>query len=216
MSFLKLLHGIGDRLGILETVAAPGSRQPARIQTRCVSIRDLAGEIRSAEIRDLAASPAELSVPFEKIFEAAGISPDTQAWTVDRLKQIVADESLKNKSREEVQRAILDALHSDGVAVDSILKDAMARDKAMDSYEAAVGQKMKARMETHMRRSLEIESRIRELQAEAHTVDAVRKADEENWRAWRINKKQHERELATLIGYLVDHAVITLDENEKA
>ncbi|MDM7995341.1 MAG: hypothetical protein QUT30_06615 [Acidobacteriota bacterium] len=216
MSFLKLLHGIGDRLGILEAVAAPDSRQPTRIQTRCVSIRDLAGEIRSEEIRELAASPAELSVPFEKIFEAAGVSTDPPAWTMERLKQFVSDESLKNKSREDVQRAILDALHSNGVSVDSILKDAMARDKAMDSYEDLVGQKMKARMETRKRRSLEIESRIRELQAEARAVEAALKADEETWRAWRKNKKQHERELATLVGYLVDHAVITLDENEEA
>ncbi len=216
MSFLKLLQGIGDRLGILETVEAPSPGQASRIQTRCVSIQDLAGEIRSGEIRELAASAAELSVPFEKIYEAAGIRPDPQAWTVERLKQFVSEASMKLKSREEVQRAILEALHSDGAAADAILKDAMARDKAMDSYEAFVGQKMKARMEKSRKRIMEIESRIRELQDEARRVDAALKADEENWREWTKNKKQHERELATLVGYLVDHAVISLDENEES
>lgn len=216
MSFLKLLHGIGDRLGILETVVTPGLQPAKRIQTRCVSLQELSGEIKSAEIRALADSPAELSIPFETIFETAGISSKPQDWTIERLKQLVSEESLKNKPRGEVQRAVLDRLQSEGASVDDILKDAMARDKAMDAYETFAGEKMQARLESRNRRRLEIEVRIGELQEEVKTLDSALKVDEEKWREWKQHKRQQERELAALVGCLVDHSVITLDEKDEA
>ena len=212
MSFLRLLHGIGDRLGILETIAVPGTPKAARVQTRSVSLRELASEIKSGEIRALADSPAELSVPFDKIFETAGISSDPKDWTIERVQQVVSGESLKDKPREEVRKSLLDRLNAEGVPTEKIVKDAMARDKAMDSYEAFVGEKMKARMETCHRKRLEIESRIRDLQEEIKALEITLKADEEKWREWRKNKRERERELATLVGYVVDHPVITVDD----
>ena len=62
MSFVKLLQGIGDRLGILETAPAAGSPAAMRIQTRSVSLRELTGEIKSGAVQALADAPAELAV----------------------------------------------------------------------------------------------------------------------------------------------------------
>jgi hypothetical protein len=64
MTFFKFLQGIGDRLGILETISLPDSAQATRIQTRSVSLRELAIELRSGENGDLADAPAELAVPY--------------------------------------------------------------------------------------------------------------------------------------------------------
>jgi hypothetical protein len=213
MSFMKLLQGIGDRLGILETVATPGATPAARIQTRSVSLRELESEIKSGEVRALADSPAELSVPFEKVYETAGISSNPQDWTIERLKQFISSESLNNKSRAEVQQVVLSLLHSEGVPVEKIVKDAMARDQAMDSFEVFVREKMQARMETCKKMRIEIESRIQDLQEENKALDQSIKNDEEKWRQWRMHKRKREQELAMLVGYIVDHSVITLDED---
>ena len=213
MSFMKLLQGIGDRLGILETVATPGATPAARIQTRSVSLRELESEIKSGEVRALADSPAELSVPFEKVYETAGISSNPQDWTIERLKQFISSESLNNKSRAEVQQVVLSLLHSEGVPVEKIVKDAMARDQAMDSFEVFVREKMQARMETCKKMRIEIESRIQDLQEENKALDQSIKNDEEKWREWRMHKRKREQELAMLVGYIVDHSVITLDED---
>ena len=216
MSFVKLLQGIGDRLGILESVSVPGTQPAKRIQTRSVSLQELSCEIKSGEIRALADSPSELSVPLDKIYETAGISSSPQDWTIERLRKVVAAESLKNKSREEIQRAVLDLLNSEGASVESIVKDAMARDEALDSYEAFVGKKLKTRMESCSRRRMEIDEKIRSLQDERKELEAAEKSDEEKWREWRKLKQGHERELAMLMSYIVDHKVITLTEEKDA
>ena len=215
MTFFKLLQGIGDRLGILETTSNPESAPVSRIQTRSVSLRELASEIRSVEVHDLADGPAELTIPFEKIFEAAGISSKPENWTIDRLKGIVENESCKQKPREEVQRKVLDLLASEGVSTETLIKDAIARDQALDSFQSRADEKMHERRQSCKNRLLEIEQQIKDLEAERGKLEESLKAEEDKWREWRKKKRANERELAFLASYIVDHPVITMDEEAE-
>jgi hypothetical protein len=214
MSFFKFLQGVGDRLGILETVPDPDALPTVRIQTRVVTLRELTSEIRSSELSILADSPAELAVPFEKIFETAGISSDPGDWTIDRLKQLVATEPFKNKPLEEVRRSVLDRLNAEGVPAERIVKDAMARDQALDAFEASVREKMQERVAACRRTLLEIESQIRSLNEEKAELEEKLRADEEKWREWKRNKRACERELASAASYIVDHPVITTENDD--
>jgi hypothetical protein len=216
MSFVKLLQGIGDRLGILEAVSVSEPQPSKRIQTRSISLKELTGEIKSAEIRALADSPAELSAPFDTIYEAAGIASNPQDWTIERLKQMVEREGLRGMSRADVQRAVLERLNAEGVPAEKLVQDAIARDKALDSYEAFVGEKMKARMDTENRKRIEIELKIKDLEEECKILKSALESDESNWREWKKQKRMRERELATLVSYVVDHSVITLDDKDEA
>jgi chromosome segregation ATPase len=215
MTFFKLLQGIGDRLGILETTSNSESVPVSRIQTRSVSLRELASEIRSIEVRDLADGPAELTIPFEKIFEAAGISSKPENWTIDRLKGVVENESCKQKPREEVQRRVLELLASEGVSTEMLIKDAMARDQALDSFQSRADEKMHERRQSCKNRLLEIEQQIKDLEAERGTLEESLKAEEDKWREWKKKKRANERELASLASYIVDHPVITMDEEKE-
>jgi hypothetical protein len=214
MSFVRFLQGIGDRLGILETAPADGSPAAMRIQTRSVSLRELTGEIKSGAVQTLADGPAELGVSFDKIFEAAGISANSQDWTTDRLKQLIADESFRNKPRAEAQKAVLVLLNSAGVSPEIIVKDAIARDQALDAYEILARDKMQSRMETRKKMLFAVESRIRDLQEECRTLEKMMRDDEEKWNEWKRNKRARERELASIVSYIVDHKVITSEEQE--
>jgi len=209
MSFVKFLQGVGDRLGILEAVSNPGDAAPVRIQTRIVTLRELTSEIDPGQVRALADSPAELAIPFDKIFETAGISSNPKDWTIERLRQVVASESLKNKPREEVQKSILNLLKAEGVPAESIVKDAMARDQALDSFEDFAREKVRERTDTCKRRLLEIETRIGDLQEERASLEARLKTDEEKWREWKKRKRAIEHDLASAASYIVDHPVIT-------
>ncbi len=213
MSFFKFLEGVGDRLGILETGSNPGATPHVRIQTRVVTLKELMIEIKSGEVRALADSPAELTVPFETIFETAGISSDPKEWTIDRLKQLIASELFQNKSREEVRRAVLDLLNAEGVPVEKVVKDAIARDQALDSFETHARKKMQERVDACKRRLLEIESQIKDFQQERAGLEERLKADEERWREWKKQKRACERELASAASYIVDHPVITTDDD---
>jgi hypothetical protein len=215
MSFVKFLQGIGDRLGILETVPVAGTPATVRIQTRSVSLRDLSGEIKSGAVQSLAEAPAELAAPFEKIYEVAGISANPQAWTTDRLKQFIEGEPCRGKPREEVQKSVLARLNSDGVSAEVIVKDAIARDQALDAYETFAREKMQARMETCKKRRFSAESRIRDLQEECRMLEKVMKDDESEWNEWKKKKRARERELASIVSYIVDRKVITSDEEDQ-
>jgi hypothetical protein len=61
----------------------------------------------------VAAAAFGISVPFEKVFEAAGIAAPVHGWTVGRLKSFLDAEGLRKRPREEVQKAILQALSAD-------------------------------------------------------------------------------------------------------
>jgi hypothetical protein len=215
MTFLKFLQGIGDRLGILESISSPGPVSATRIQTKTVSLQELAREIRSGEIQALADSSAELTMPFQRIYEAAGISLNPEEWTLDRLKQIIQREMDRKKSREEIQETVLDILKSEGVSTEILVKDAMARDRALDAFETNVSDKMKGRAQACERRLMEIENQVRDLQNESARIAESLKADEEKWRQWRLDKRAQERDLASIASYIVDHHVVTIDEDEN-
>jgi hypothetical protein len=214
MSFFKFLEGIGDRLGILESVSTPESKPATRIQTRSVSLQELASEIRSGEVRTLADSPAELSIPFEEIFAAAGISSKPEDWTIDRLKQLIASEAGKQKSRDAVQKAVLEHLGSESVHAETLVKDAIARDQALDAFESRVNEKMRDRNQACKRRLLELETQIKELREESAKIEAGLKADDGKWSEWKRRKREYERELAAAAGFIVDRPVVTMDEEE--
>ena len=211
MSFMKFLQGIGDRLGILESVSPPESAPAMQIRTRIISLRDLAGEIRSGEVKALADSSGELAAPFEKIFEAAGISSD--GWTIAKHRQIIEKES-EQKSREMVQKTVLDLLRSAGLSSEILVKDAIARDQALDAFEARVNEKMEERNKACKKRLLEMEEQIKSLQEESVRISENLKVDEEKWHEWKKGKRAYERELAATAAYLVDHRIVTTDEED--
>jgi hypothetical protein len=212
MSIAKFLQEIGDRLGILESVSNPGATPPRRIQTRTVTIKELAGEIKSGEVHDLAASLEDSAIPFERIYEAAGISTKAGDWTINRLGQLIADEHSKKKSREEIQVAVLDALRSEGVPVETIVKDAIARDQALDSFEASAGDRIKDQVDTCKKWLLEIDTKIRNLQEESSALQEKMRANQERWRDWKKRKRESEREMASALGYIIDQPIVTTDD----
>jgi chromosome segregation ATPase len=212
MSFLKYLQGIGNRLRILEAVADPSASPETRIQTRNVSLQELESEIRHRELHELVESPEEFSIPFEKIFETAGICSKPQDWTIERLRQWIAREPLAGKPREEAQKAILDKLNSESAPIEAIIKDAVARDQALDSFESRMSEKMKERRDACRKRMIEIETQIKDLRQESMQLDDRMGSDEKAWQEWRRQKRAHERDLAFIASYIVDHPVITIDD----
>jgi hypothetical protein len=199
MSFLKFLHGIGDRLGILEAVSNKESAPAVRIQTRTLTLKELSSEIRSGEVKTLAYSIGDLTFDFDRIFESAGIAGDPKCC-LEKLNELVCRESAGGRPKEEVQKSILAALAIEGVSVEELVKNAMARDKALDSFETFAGEKIKGRRS-------EIESQIDTLQQQLRN-------EQGRWTEWRKSKRAHERDLATILSYVVDHPVISTDDTD--
>jgi hypothetical protein len=212
MSFLNLLQTVGGRLGILEAPAKENSDELAKVVTRTVTLAELRTEIRSEEVRTLADLPAELTVPFDKIFEAAGVTHAKPGWNVARLKALLGSESFRSQERAAAQQALLSLLRSEQVESEELVREAMAQDQALDAFEVFVGKKVEDHMAAEEHQIAEIDAKIQALQGERMRLSARIQLDQNRLREWRRNKRAYERDLAAAIGYLTDRPVITTDD----
>jgi len=214
MRLTELLESLGDRLGILEKAAGNATPAGSKIQTRSISLEELKSEIRSEEVQALADLPAELSVPFDKIMEAAGIEPGPHGWTIERLRRLLMTDEFKSLTREEAQKRILGVLSAQKVKTEELVKDAVARDRAIDAFERTARQKMENRMAARERQIAETEAKAAELQKDAARLKEQASADQSKWREWRKNKRAFEKDLASSVAYLIEGQVITTDDEE--
>ncbi len=212
MSLLDRLHELGERLRIFEAQPKGKSAKPAKISTRTVSLADLTTEIRQDELRALAELPAELSVAFEKVFEAAGIKSPPHGWTAARLKQLLESDQFKTMDRPAVQRSLLNILADEKIDVEDLVKDVIAHDQALDAFETFTRKKMLDRGAARQKKVVEVESQIASLEEQRARLIQETEADKEHWRAWVERKRAYERELSRTISYLVDRLVVTIDE----
>src|ERR1043165_7762346 len=162
MAVLDQLKTVASKLGIIRVVSAPAEKtadEGEKIQTRSVTLAQLMSEVQAEEVAALAALPADLSVPFEKVCEAAGVKP-TSRWTVDRLRDVLRGDKYKSLAREAAQKAIVAELTAEKAAVEDVVKDAIGRDQALDAFEKFAKAKMDKRTEARQRKTVEIESQI--------------------------------------------------------
>jgi len=90
MNLIGILRKLGDRIGIIEMSSAETQTSaPAKIQTRTITLSELMMTVQISEVHELAERPADLSVPFEDIFKAAGHNEEKAGWTVERLQEFV-------------------------------------------------------------------------------------------------------------------------------
>jgi len=212
MSFLILLQTVGGRLGILEAPANENTGELAKVVTRTVTLAELKTEIRSEEVRTLADLPAELTVSFDMIFEAAGVASSKPEWNVARLKALLRTEAYQSQERTAAQQALLNLLRSEQVQTEDLVKEAMAQDQALDAFEVFVCKKVEDHMATAEHQIAEMDAKFQALQAERTRLEARIQLDQSRLRAWRRSKRAYERDLAAAIGYLTDRPVITTDD----
>lgn len=215
MNLFGALVSVGGRLGVVKIVSTTAPAKPGKIPTRKITLKDLATEVRAEEVRTLAELPAELSVDFAKVFEAAGIVPAQHGWTVDRLRQVLDTEQYRSMDRSMAQKAILGLLAADSAHVHEVVQDAVARDKALDAFEGFAAQKMKDRTTVRQRQVADIETQIQALQEQVARLAEEAKADQAQWKQWHDKKIQCEKDMARAIGILVEDAVISVDHDHE-
>jgi hypothetical protein len=199
MDLLGMLRKLGDRLGVIELAAdSQHPSAPVKIQTRTVTLDELIA-VHLKPVQDLAEQHTEeFPATFEDVFNAAGIRTPQNGWTVDRLREFLGSDRLRNLDRANVQRQILEQLAQQRVDAADIVKDAISRDQALDAF-AEFTAKKRERWLAQRR------DEIRNLEHEI--VENERK-----WKEWRALKRQRELEMARAVEYLIDKPVISIDD----
>jgi len=213
MELLDMLRKLGDRLGIIEFSSAPPQPSvPAKIQTRTLTLTELVMNIQITEVRVLAELGAELPVSFEEVFKAAGIQPGSTGWTVDRLQEFLSSERIRQMDRAEAQRETLRMLAAEKVDAADLIKDAVARDQALDAFEDSMLQKRERWQAAKKQALSELASQIRALEEQQEQLRREIAAEEQKWKDWRRRKRQTEQDMAHAIGYLIDRPVISIED----
>ncbi len=213
MSLLDLLQSVGGRLGILEA-PKPSAGHAGKVLTRTVTLSELKSEIRSEEVRALADLPAELALPFDKIFAAAGIGASGHGWSVARVQDLLRTDSFRALEREAAQRALLERLRAENVDAEDLVREAVAKDQALDSFETFVHRKVEEWRALAERRIAEADAGIQALQSERARLTERLQLEQEKLRDWRQHKRDFERELASAIRYVTDLPVISTDDEK--
>jgi len=199
MYLTDMLRKLGDRLGIIEMAPTSAEKpSPVKVQTRAVTMTELITAIRVTELRELAEMPAELSVPFEQVFKAAGIPNSPKGWTIERLEEFLKGDRVRKLDREQVQQETLQMLAEGGVDGSDIVRDAIARDQALDAFEASIEEKRRVWLSAKKREIRKIEDEIA--------------SEQKAWTEWRGRKRQREKDMANAVSYLIDKPVISIEE----
>lgn len=214
MSMLALLYRLGDRLGIIEAAPVSNASKPARIKTRSVTLRSLTTEVHEAELRDLADLPSELSVGFDRVYETAGVADPPHGWTVDRLIEYLRHQPGTPEDDAAVQADVLALLRAENVPAEDIVRDAVARDQALDAFEAFVRAKVKSRAAAREKRVAELQGQVEALKSQVDRLRSEDARETEGWQQWQKKKKGQEKEMVRAIGYLIDRPILTIEDEE--
>ena len=213
MGVLGLISVAANRLGLIRMVEVTNPAKPKKITTRSITLAQLSTEVRSEQVRALSELPAELSIAFDKVFEAAGIKAPPHGWNIPRLQQLLQTEQYKAMSKEAAQQAVLGTLAADKAPVEDLVQDAVQRDKALDAFEGFVFKKMNARVEARQARDAQIEEQVRALRDEQSRAAEETRADHDRWDQWHQSKTAFEEELTRAVGYVLEKPLITVDRD---
>jgi hypothetical protein len=212
MALMDMLRKLGDRLGIVELAPVSQPSNPVKIQTRTVTLAELCTKIQITEVRELAELPAELSVPFEAVYKAAGIAEPETGWTVSRLEQFLKSDRIRNMDRAEAQQETLRTLAADHVDPADVIKDAVSRDQAMDAFEEGIISKRQEWLVSKKSVLSALAGQVNALEDQQKRIEQEIAAEEKSWTQWRRQKRQREIDMANAVSFLIDRPVISIEE----
>lgn len=212
MKVVELLKKAGSKAGLLHIEEEVKTFEIKIVEKKIVSLKQLETEV---DTQDLTEAPPELTVGLDRVFEAMNLPAPEHGWTVERIREMLDSDPLKSKPQKEAAEAVLVALGQNQVKPDDIIKDAAARDKALDSYEQFVERKLHDRAESRKSATANLRREIQECEDQIRKLDAAQSHDEEMFREWQKQKVAKEEELARVASLFLEHHGITVGENKN-
>jgi len=147
------------------------------------------------------------------VYLAARIPVPPHGYTVLKIAEMLQSEHLQALPSDVKRKSILVALDAAGVPVDEVIRDAVARDRALDTYERVLEQQIEdiraAKAAENQRLEDEVAQRVAELRAriDENTRQVGRELEE--LQAWRVRKQREETTIAEAVSHFVSENPIT-------
>jgi hypothetical protein len=181
-----------------------------------------AGGVSSRRVDDVAPGPpvvlaADAEVTgagsIADVYEAARIPVPAHGYTVLKIADMLQSEHLQALPSDVKRKSILVALDAAGVSVDDVVRDAVARDRALDTYERVLVQNLEdirvAKAAENQRFEDEIAQRVAELRGRIDENNRQVGREQDELQAWRVRKQREETTIAEAVSHFVSENPIT-------
>lgn len=158
-------------------------------------------------------APVSNPTSFDEIYLAAEITAPPHGYTIYKVADMLQSEHIRGLPVKVKASSVLLALEAAGVKLEEILKDAVMRDKALDTYEHVQERALQALEGHKSQENREIQAELDRLAAE-HQARIQKNNDEvskekERFFGWRLKKQQEEQKIADAVSYFVAENPIT-------
>jgi hypothetical protein len=145
---------------------------------------------------------------FGAVYQEAGVTLPDHGYGVDKVGEMLQGKRLSQLSREVRATAVLAALEAAQVDVKDVIADAVARDKAIDAFEAAKERELvdlKDKNEARVRElRQEMEALLTKINAEIERLKAASESAEKAFSQLQIRKRREEERLHDVVSNFVE------------
>ena len=158
-------------------------------------------------------TPVGNPTSFAEIYQAAEIHPPVHGFTIEKIGEMLRSEHIRNLPRDVKRSSVLVALEAVGAPIQDVIKDAMKRDQALDTFESVQEKALNQLESQKQQENQQIQAEIDHVVAEHRTriqanSDEVAK-EKERFFAWRLKKQEEEQKIADAVSYFVADNPIT-------
>lgn len=211
MKVAEFLKKIASTTGLIQfSDETQVSEATAVVRTRTVSLNDLEQEFDKGQERRGGSPPPELTVEFDKLFEALGVAKLSHGWSANSVSTFLKSKDLATLDKQEAKQTLLRALQENKVPLQDILTDAVNRDKALDTYEQYAFGKLQERKAVRREKIAELEKEIAHDKERIQSLKALESQDDHEYEEWHQKKIAHEEELVKVVSMITGDRKITV------
>ena len=147
------------------------------------------------------------------VYEAASIVAPAHGYTVLKVAEMLQSAHIRALPPDVKRKSVLVALDAAGVSIDAVVADAVARDRALDTYEHVLEQHVDTLRAAKAAENEQIEAELARLTAELRAkVDGNNRdvsREQAELQAWRARKQHEESTIAEVVSHFVSENPIT-------
>lgn len=204
MGLLAKLKELGCQLKLVQSVERTAARMPTKVATKAVTIKELMTELHAENVKLLAESPVELTIEFGKIFESAGIKIPNHGWTIEKFIEVFQSK-YQTADVNEAKKSVQLWLSETNVSAEELVRDALAKDQALDAYEEFVLKKMNSRSQTRQERIAEIAKEMDKMKQELLRLEHQMQQEQDDAGKWQSRKKSYEQDITRAVDLLTNN-----------
>jgi hypothetical protein len=169
--------------------------------------------VPDANEKTVFAGPIENPASFDELYRSAQISVPAHGYSILKVAEMLQNEHIRTLPADVKKKSILVALDAARVKVREVVEDAVARDRALDTYEKVLQKNLdeiRSQKEQENRQlEAEIQQRMGELKARIAENNKEIEKEQAGLIAWRTRKRQEEERIAEAVGYFVTENPVT-------